>query len=51
MIVEKLSNEIDIKKQLKKLGVDTGGINILAAKAKIHIIYIHDLHVGAANSF
>ncbi len=49
MIVEKLSNEIDIKKQLKKLGVDAGGINILASKAKIHIICIHDLHVGAAN--
>lgn len=49
MQVEKLSNDINIKEQLKKLGVDEGGINILASKATMHIIYIHDLHVGAAN--
>lgn len=49
MQIEKLSNEINIKEQLKKLGVDEGGISILASKAAIHIIYIHDLHVGAAN--
>ena len=49
MQVEKLSNEIDIKNQLKKLGVDAGGMAILASKSKIHILYIHDLHVGAAN--
>ncbi|ADN09743.1 dihydropteroate synthase [Sulfurimonas autotrophica] len=49
MQVEKLSNDINIKEQLKKLGVDEGGINILASKATTHILYIHDLHVGAAN--
>ena len=49
MQVEKLSNEINIKEHLKKLGVDGGGLNILASKATTHIIYIHDLHVGAAN--
>jgi len=49
MLVEKLSNEINIKKYLKELGVDGGGINILASKAKIHLIEIKDLHVGAAN--
>ena len=49
MQVEKLSNEINIKEHLKKLGVDGGGVNILASKATTHIIYIHDLHVGAAN--
>ncbi len=49
MQVEKLSSEIDIKQRLKKLGVDAGGITILASKAKVHILYIHDLHVGAAN--
>jgi len=49
MQVEKLSNEINIKEQLAKLGVDAGGIAILASKAHTHIIYIHDLHVGAAN--
>ncbi|WP_297441312.1 dihydropteroate synthase [Sulfurimonas sp.] len=49
MIVEKLSSEIDIKTQLKALGVDGGGISILASKAQTHIISIKDLHVGGAN--
>ncbi len=49
MTVERLSNSINIKEQLRKLGVDKGGIDILALKADIHIIYIHNLHVGAAN--
>ncbi len=49
MRVEKLSCEIDIKKYLKNLGVDGGGVNILASKAKVHLIAIKDLHVGAAN--
>jgi len=49
MIVEKLSSDIDIKEKLKSLGVDGGGVSILAAKAKTHIISIKDLNVGAAN--
>jgi len=49
MKVELLSNEIDIKSYLKDLGVDGGGINILASKAKIHLVAIHELPVGAAN--
>ncbi len=49
MRVEKLSCETDIKKYLKNLGVDGGGVNILASKAKVHLIAIKDLHVGAAN--
>jgi len=49
VIVEALSNEIDIKKYLKELGVDSGGVNILASKAKTHLISIKDLHVGGAN--
>lgn len=49
MRVEKLSNDIDVKKLLQNLGVDGGGINILASKMKHHIIYISDLHVGGAN--
>ena len=49
MRVEKLSCETDIKKYLKNLGVDGGGMNILASKAKVHLIAIKDLHVGAAN--
>ncbi len=49
MIVEHLSNTIDIKKYLKDINVDAGGISILGAKAKTHIIKIKDLNVGAAN--
>ena len=49
MIVETLSNEINIKEYLKALDVDSGGVNILFSKAKTHLISIKDLHVGAAN--
>jgi len=49
MQVQKLSNTINIKEYLKELGVDGGGVSILTSKAKQHIIYIKELHVGAAN--
>jgi dihydropteroate synthase len=49
MQVELLSNSINIKKYLKELGVDSGGIKILASKAALHIVYIRELHVGGAN--
>jgi dihydropteroate synthase len=49
MIIEKLSSDINIKEYLKELGVDGGGVHILASKAKTHIISIKDLHVGGAN--
>ncbi|MBU1659828.1 dihydropteroate synthase [bacterium] len=49
MQVELLSNDIDVKKYLKTLGVDGGGITILASKIKHHLVYIRDLHVGGAN--
>ena len=49
MQVEKLSNLSDAKKLLTTLGVDGGGVNILASKMQHHIIYIKDLHVGGAN--
>ncbi len=49
MVVEVLSNELNIKNYLKLLGVDGGGVNILAAKAEIHLVAIKDLHVGGAN--
>ena len=49
MRIEKLSNDVDAKELLKKLGVDSGGVSILASKMKHHIIQIKDLHVGAAN--
>jgi len=49
MQIQKISNDIDAKRYLKELGVDSGGIKILAQKMKQHFIYIKDLHVGGAN--
>ena len=49
MVVEVLSNELNIKNYLKRLGVDGGGVNILATKAEMHLVAIKDLHVGGAN--
>lgn len=49
MQIEKLNSQCDIKNLLKNLGVDSGGINILSSKSKIHLIYIRDLNVGGAN--
>ena len=49
MNVLKLSNELDSKNLLRELGVDGGGVSILASKMKHHILYIKDLHVGGAN--
>ena len=49
MQIELLSGSIDVKKYLKELGVDGGGISILASKTSHHIIYIRELHVGGAN--
>ncbi len=49
MLVEKLNTDINVKHFLEQLGVDGGGISILASKAKTHIISIKDLNVGGAN--
>jgi dihydropteroate synthase len=49
VVVEKLSNTIDLRRELKALGVDSGGVAILADKGEHHLIRIRDLHVGAAN--
>ncbi|NCO01266.1 MAG: dihydropteroate synthase [Epsilonproteobacteria bacterium] len=49
MQIEKLSNAVDAKKLLQTLGVDGGGISILQSKMQQHILYIRELHVGAAN--
>ena len=49
MVVEKLSNTIDLRRELKELGVDGGGVSILEDKGQLHLIRIRDLHVGAAN--
>jgi dihydropteroate synthase len=45
----KLSADIDLKETLHHLGVDGGGVDILASKMQHHLFYIKDLHVGAAN--
>lgn len=49
MQIEKLSNNIDAKKYLEELGVDSAGNILLRSKMQTHLIYIRDLHVGAAN--
>lgn len=49
MVVEKLSSSIDLRRELKRLGVDGGGVSILNDKGHLHLIRIRDLHVGAAN--
>jgi dihydropteroate synthase len=49
VVVEKLSPVIDLHRELKSLGVDSGGVSILADKGHLHLIRIRDLHVGAAN--
>lgn len=49
MVVEKLSSTIDLRRELKQLGVDGGGVSILEDKGALHLIRIRDLHVGAAN--
>ena len=49
MIVERLSSDIELKSYLKELGVDGGGVEILASKAQHYLIYIKNLHVGGAN--
>lgn len=49
MYVEHLGNAINLEQELKKIGVDGGGISILKDKGSLHLIRIRDLHVGAAN--
>jgi len=49
VVVEHLSSAINLKNALHEIGVDGGGISILEAKGKIHLLHIKDLHVGAAN--
>jgi dihydropteroate synthase len=49
VVVEKLSNAIDLRRELKRIGVDGGGVSILEDKGQMHLIRIRELHVGAAN--
>jgi dihydropteroate synthase len=47
--VERISNTACLRSELERLGVDGGGIGIMADKGTPHRIRIRDLHVGAAN--
>ena len=49
MRIEKLSDALDARRYLRELGVDGGGIEIMASKMKHHLFYIRQMHVGAAN--
>ncbi|MEA3522863.1 MAG: dihydropteroate synthase [Campylobacterota bacterium] len=49
MDIERLSCSLHVKRVLQELGVDGGGISILASKMKLHFFYIRALHVGGAN--
>jgi len=49
VVIEQLSADLDIARALQELGVDGGGVAILASKAQLYIISIKGLHVGAAN--
>lgn len=49
MQIERLSSSSDIEKYLKIIGVDSGGISILSSKAEHFVLFLRDLHVGAAN--
>lgn len=49
MKIKRLSSEIDAKKYLTKLNVDSGGIKILANKMEQHLYYISEMKTAAAN--
>lgn len=49
MEIEVLSNTTLVQKYLQNLQVDDGGRVILASKAAHHLLFLRDLHVGAAN--
>jgi len=49
LIVERLSENIDAKSYLKKIGVDGGGIEILSSKMQHYLVHIKGLPVGGAN--
>lgn len=49
MRVEHLCSQTDVARILESLDVDAGGRKILESKARLHLIYIRELHVGAAN--
>jgi dihydropteroate synthase len=49
MQIYKLSNEIDIIESMKKLHVNSAGINIMQKKSKLHFFYLRNIYCGASN--
>ena len=49
MVVKQLSIGIDVRKYLKEIGVDAGGLNIMSAKAQLYIVSINGLKSPGAN--
>ena len=49
MVVKQLSIDIDVRKYLKEIGVDAGGLNIMSAKAQLYIVSIKALKSAGAN--
>ncbi len=49
MTVKQLSADIDVRKYLKAIGVDAGGLNIMSAKAAIYLVSIKGLKTPAAH--
>ena len=44
-----ISNLDDAKKELKKIGVSSGGIEVMAPKARVLAVKLHKVKLGAAN--
>jgi dihydropteroate synthase len=49
VVVKQLSIDIDVRKYLKEIGVDAGGLNIMSAKAQLYIVSINGLKSAGAN--
>ena len=49
MVVKQLNIGIDVRKYLKEIGVDSGGLNIMSAKAQLYIVSIAGLQSAGAN--
>jgi dihydropteroate synthase len=49
VVVKQLSINIDVRKYLKEIGVDAGGLNIMSAKAQLYIVSINGLKSAGAN--
>ena len=49
MVVKQLNIGIDVRKYLRDIGVDAGGLNIMSAKAQLYIVSISGLSAAGAN--